>query len=802
MRSAPRSRFLLPAGLRIWVCACALSGQAAHAQEAPRAAATEPAAPLRASRALSEALPTGTQQPPTFIFGERVSGQAEVKTTVEGRAELRRPGTWLRADRLEFEQAQQRVSTEGQVRLHHQGQRFVGKELQLRLDTFEGFFSQPQYEFRGGGNGQAERIDFQGENRLTAHRATYTSCERDNEESWKPAWELHAERLTFDMGAEVAVAYKPVVRFQNVPILAWGGSVSFPLSEKRKSGVLPATYALDTASGLSLAVPYYLDVAPNRDATFTPTFMSRRGVDLGAEVRYLDRHYQGMFKGNLLPSDRVFGQERWSLSLQHAGRLPEPVADGSLSYNLNINRVSDNEYWRDFPRINKTLTQRLLPQDALLSWSRGAGSMSLRTLSWQTLQLSDSVITPPYDRLPQLTARYGLSDVPVAGLGGIDWSVDADFTRFQGARQLTSQTNGERLVTRAQVSRPWVSPAGYITPRLQLHATQYNFAEDWQGQRSANRVVPTFSLDSGLQFERETRFGGRNFLQTLEPRAFYVYTPYRDQRRLPNYDSAENSFNFASIFVENSFVGQDRIADANLVTLGLVSRLLEPSTGAESLRLGVAQRLRFADPQVTLSGDPSGVDAERLSDLLVGATMNWSQQWALNFHTQYNPELGQSKRSAMSVRYRSGAYRVFSTTYRRQQALTPSDVGSQQVDLSWQWPLKDIGSFSSAQESATRTQTDRRWYGVGRLNYSVLDQRLVDGVIGFEYDGCCWVGRVVLQRSTSGLASANTQIMAQLEFVGFSRIGNNPLTTLRAHVPGYQMLREQVSPPSRFSNYE
>lgn len=802
MRSAPRSRFLPPAGLCIWASACALTGQAALAQEPPSAPATESSAALRASRSLSEALPTGAQQGPTFIFGNRISGQPEVKTLVEGQAELRRPGTSLRTERLEFEQAEQRVSTEGATRIHHQGQLFVGTELQLRLDTFEGFFSQPQYQFRGGGNGQAERIDFQGEKRLTAHRATYTSCEREDEASWKPAWELQAERMSFDMGAEVGHAHKPVVRFQNIPILAWGGTVSFPLSDKRKSGVLPPTYALDTASGLSLAVPYYLDMAPNRDATLTPTFMSRRGLDLGAELRYLDRLYQGTLRTNLLPSDRVFGQDRWSMSWQHTGRWPEPVAQGSVAYSLNLNRVSDNEYWRDFPRMNKTLTQRLLPQDAVVSWSRGAGSVSLRTLSWQTLQLSDSVITPPYDRLPQVTARYGLIDVPLPLVGGVDWSVDSDFTRFQATRQLTSQTNGDRLVTRAQISRPWVTPAGYITPRLQLHGTQYNFAEDWQGQRSASRLVPTFSLDSGLQFERETTFLGRGFLQTLEPRAFYVYTPYRDQRRLPNYDSAENSFNFASVFIENSFVGQDRIADANLVTLGVVSRLLEPATGAESLRLGVAQRVRFADQQVTLSGAPPTVAAERLSDVLVGATMNWSRRWALNFHTQYNPDLAQSKRSAVRVRYSPGAYRAFSATYRRQQPLTPSDIGSQQVDMSWQWPLKEIVTLSNSQGGVPGGASDRRWYSVGRMNYSMLDRRLVDSVIGLEYDGCCWVGRLVLQRSTSGLATANTQIMAQLEFVGFSRLGNNPLSVLRTQVPGYQLLREQVSPPSRFSNYE
>lgn len=806
MHSVSCPRFLPLAGAIVLFCAATLGPPAALAQtnhqtQTP-AEPDEPPLRLRPSLQLSEKLSPESRQAPTFVFGERISSQTDVRTTLEGRAELRRAGAGIRADRIDLEALRQRITTQGPVRLQSSGNVFSGSALDLSLDTFEGFFDQPRYVFRGGANGQAHRIDFLGEQRLVALNATYTTCERDNEASWKPAWEFRAERMYFDLDAEVGEAYKPVLRFQDVPILFWGGSLSFPLSDKRKSGFLPPSYALDTTSGFSLAVPFYLDIAPNRDATLTPTVMSKRGLDLGTEFRYLEPQDRGVLRLNTLANDRLSQQDRWSYSLQHDGNRSAALAGGSLAYSLNLNRVSDDNYWRDFPRQSKALTQRLLPNDSRLSWSREDWSVSMRALSWQTLQSVDSVIPPPYDRLPQLTARYGLTDVPVAGLGGLDWSVESDFTRFQAARALTAQANGDRWVARAQLSRPWVRPAGFVVPKLQIHSTQYSFDETWKGRSSASRVVPTFSVDSGLQFERNAFFFGRSFIQTLEPRAFYVHTPYRNQSLLPNYDSAENSFSVASLFTENSFIGQDRISDANLLTLGAVSRLLQPETGAESVRLGVAQRIRFADQRVTLLGGSAPVNTERLSDVLLSSTLNWNSQWALNLNTQYNPKLGESQRSSLSARYSPSFYRVLSTSYKRQRPLTPTDAGSQQVDLGWQWPLNDLWGDRGQDLGAGQGQGGRRWYSVGRLNYSMTDGKLVDSVVGFEYDGCCWIGRAVLQRSTSGTTSTNTQLMFQLEFLGFSRIGNNPLSVLRANVPRYQLLRDQVSLPSRFTNYE
>ena len=306
--------------------------------------------------------------------------------------------------------------------------------------------------------------------------------------------------------------------------------------------------------------------------------------------------------------------------------------------------------------------------------------------------------------------------------------------------------------------------------------------------------MPTFSLDSGLQFERKANYFGSDFTQTLEPRAFYVRTPFRDQSMLPNYDSGANDFNFATIFTESAFVGNDRISDANLLTLGVTSRLLRPDTGAEAVRFGVAKRLRFADQSVVLP--PTLPITDRISDVLFGTSINWTPQWTVDGTIQYNPKLGVSERSTFGARYNPGNYRVVSAALRRQRGTSNS------ADIGWQWPINDLWGDRGQELGAGRGQGGGRYYGVGRLNYSFQDKKLVDGVIGIEYDGCCWIGRAVLQRSQNSTAVANTRILFQLELVGFSRLGVDPLQVLRTNIPRYQYLRDSVAAPSRFTNYD
>ncbi len=832
MHRAPRSRFTLSpvAHAALSLVSCTVlglgHGRPVHAQSLePAQQQTQPlpgaspvlvaparvAAPgeLKSSPMLAEQPPGGPGiELPTFVTGDRLSGRPELETVIDGNAELRRGGSSIRADRLEYDQPTDVVKARGNVRVNSAGNLFNGPELEIKLDTFEGFFVTPDYRFlQNDGYGAASRVDFIDDKRLVAYDASFTTCQRGEGPSWMPAWIVNASRISFDKEADVGEASGGVLRFMNVPILA-APTFSFPLSDKRKSGLLPPTIGLDSVNGTSVTVPYYFDIAPQRDATFAPTFMSKRGVDLAGEIRYLERNYKGELRASVLPNDSLRDKTRWSYNYLSNGSFNTGLSSiGGLGFNLNLNRVSDSNYWRDFPATglggaSNILTQRLLTSDASVSWGSGYFSTTLRTLKYQTLQDVNSPIVPPYDRLPQLTAAYTRANAPVAGLSGLDYSVTTDYTRFESDRLLTRQPNANRAFALAQISRPWIQPAGYITPKLMLNSTAYQFDGPLvNGARSATRTVPTFSLDSGLTFERDARFFGQAFTQTLEPRAFYVNTPYRNQSALPNYDSGLNAFNFATLFTENEFVGNDRISDSNVLTTGVTSRLLNPDTGAEALRVGIAQRVRFKERRVLLPGQVPV--SERLSDLLFGATVNLTPAWSLDTTVQYNPKTDVSERSTVGGRYSPSNYRVVSAAYRRQRNV------SEQYEVGWQWPINDLWGDKGKELGAGRGQGPGRWYSVGRLNYSVPDKKLVDVVVGLEYDGCCWIGRVVLERTQLGAlalvgtgSSASTRILFQLEFVGFSRIGNNPLKTLKSNIPRYQYLREQSVTPSRFTNYD
>ena len=770
------------------VAASLLQPLAAHAQ-----AATDAAPKLKPSAQLREDIPAANRgQLPTFVEGDRIEGQVDLKTTVEGKAQLRRGDTVIRADRLDYEQAQDLARATGNVHINKAGNIFEGPLLELKVDAFTGFFNEPRYHFlRNDAYGDAERVDFIDDKHSVIHRATYTTCHRKPGPSWMPDWILRAASIAIDEEEETGQAKNAVLSFKGVPILPVP-SMSFPLGEQRKSGLLPPTIGLDNKSGLELTLPWYWNIAPNRDATIYPTLMTRRGIDLGAEFRYLEPGYNGVVRGDYLPNDRLRGRDRWGYTVQHtqpALRLPYL---GSSSLSLNLNRVSDDDYWRDFSRNSASLTQRLLSNDAILNWTwAGDITMTARTLKWQTLQDPLAPITPPYDRAPEFSARQTRANL----WGGLETYWEADYTHFTSSPGLTGQPNARRSYLLGQISRPWQAPGWFFVPKAQVQTRYYNFDDPLaSGRTTASVSVPTFSLDGGLVFERNTSLFGRAFVQTLEPRAFYVYTPFRDQNYLPNYDSGLNDFNFATIYTENAFGGQDRISDNNLLTVGATTRLLDPDTGAEAAKFSVAQRLRFKDQRVTLPG--GAPVSERLSDILFGASVNLVPQWSLDSTLQYNPKTSQSIRSTIGVRYNPGNYRVISAAYRLQRGT------SEQIDVGWQWPLNDLWGDRGQDRGPGRGLGEGRWYSVGRLNYSFYDRRLVDSILGLEYDAGCWIGRVVVERLQAGTTNANKRILFQLEFVGFTHLGSNALETLQQNIPRYQFLRERVTAPSRFSNYD
>jgi LPS-assembly protein len=761
---------------------------AAHAQAADAASPLTPSPTLRTSRADESRLPV-------ILQADKLSGRPDLDLVGEGSVELRRGASVIRADRLTYDVPQDLARATGNVVIEREGNRFSGPELQLHTQRFEGYFVQPDYYIaRTQAGGHAQRVNFLDPQRAEAIEATYTSCPRDG--SQDPAWLLSTDRVRMDFATNTGIAEGAVVRFLGVPILA-APVLSFPLTDDRKSGWLPPSINLDSRSGFVLGVPYYWNIAPNRDATFTPVLMTRRGAALESEFRYLQPSFEGRVNWNVLPNDRVSGRYRDALQFVHEGDAP-----GKVHYRADLLRVSDDAYWKDFPRAVPSITPRLLPLDlgaerrfdALLGdWRAYA-----RVQRWQVLNDADPAnaqIAPPYERLPQV----GLRGDGRLGRSGLRYNMETEVDRFELAEGIGASssrpTNGTRAHLLAGLSWPFELPGGWITPKVQVNAASYRWTfDDSSGaeQRSSrSRVVPTVSVDSGLVFERDTRWLGQQMRQTLEPRLMYVNTPFRAQSDLPNFDAAGKDFNDISIYSENSFSGVDRVSDTHALTAGLFTRWLDAGTGVEAMRLGLVQRYLFRTQQVTPSSE-GGTQVEgepvsrRLSDLLLLGSSNIWKHWTRSAAVQYNAEISRTVRSILGVRYSPGPFRTINVNYRLTRG------SSEQAEVGWQWPIYGPalrkGAFSGGQGGGS---CEGSWYTVGRVNYSLRDRRVTDALAGFEYDAGCWIGRVVAERVSTGRTEAATRLMLQLELVGLSRLGSNPLKALKDNIPGYRLLREE-----------
>lgn len=766
---------------------------------------------LRPTARLAEAVPDNDRAP-VFVVGDRIEGQPDLQTVIEGDAQLRRAGITVRSEKITYDQSTDIVASPGKMRVNSRGDRYTAQSGQIRIDAFQGYLLQPTYYLLAtGANGKAERIDFIDPDRSSIVAGTYTTCPRPGPD-WIPDWMLRADEIELDHEEDVGVARGAVVELKGVPVLALP-KLAFPLSDARRSGWLAPTVGLDSTSGVQLTAPWYWNIAPNRDATFTPTVMSRRGVDLAGQFRYLEDNYAGTVDANVMPADRLRQRTRWGLFTRHAGSYDTGLERvGRVGVALNINRVSDDDYWRDFSTIGlggtsldrarglQQRTTRELISDGALTWARGDLSASLSARKAQVLQDVNAPITPPYDQLPRLAMRWNKINQR-----GLDYTFDADVTRFHRSQhwgiapnlQRDDQVNGVRGVLDAEVARPMLRPWGFVTPKLQLRASQYQFDKSWLGRRSGSVLIPTASLDSGLVFERNTGLFGRSLRQTLEPRLKYVYTPYRDQSRLPNYDSGAYDFNFATIWSENEFAGRDRVADNNTVTAGLTTRFVDPASGAEALRLALAQRYRFSPQKVTL---PGGLPEDRgWSDLMLGAGLHWNPSWGVDAVMQYNTDTHRSSRATVSASYTPAPYHSFSAAFRHER-----DLRSRHLDLGWQWPLADIGWGRRKELGSARhgSSCSGKWYTVGRLNYSLEDRELVDAITGLEYDAGCWIGRVVFEKIGTGVTSSTKRLMFQLELIGLARLGTTSTEILRDTIPRYQPISSTRTPPSRFQDYD
>lgn len=727
------------------------------------------------------------------LTADRLTVTTDREAVAEGDVRLRQGGLLIRADRLSYRLPDERAAAQGGVRVEREGAVFQGEALDLQVRDFSGWFTAPAFEFPLlGTRGEASRIDFASRTRLAAADARYTSCPRPAAGE-EPDWQLQAREVTLDFDANEGRAEGGRLRFQGVTLLALP-RLSFPVTGERKTGWLPPTVRLDSRSGLELSVPWYANLAPDRDLTLTPRVITRRGAGLDGEFRWLAPAHAGEIDAQWLPWDRVAGRARGLLALQHRHALA-----GLGTLRVDGLRVTDDDWWKDFQRPDGLLTPRLLGSSARLErplqWGPLAGSAYAQVQHWQVLQDAQAPIVAPYARRP----RLGLAGRGEGGwLGPLELGFETEINRFERPDDDSRALNADRLEgwrwhALAQLAWPWREGGISVVPRLALNAASYRTDTPMaDGRRDAARLIGSFSLDAGLQFERDTEGFGRALRQTLEPRLLYVRTPYKRQDQLPSFDAWGKDFNLSSIYSSNAFSGIDRVSDADELTAGATSRLLDAGTGAELLRAGIVQRFRFRDQRVAPQPD-GGVDGpvqdQRLSDvLLFGATQLWPH-WTLDAAMQYSPDIGRLQRSILGAAYNPGPFRTVSARYRLARGV------SEQVELGWQWPLTEPVAAGAA-GGPRAGGCGGTWYGVGRINYSMRDSRITDSLVGAEYDAGCWILRAVAERQSTGQSAATTRLMLQLELVGLSRLGSSPLQVLKDNIPGYRLLREDDEAPA------
>lgn len=684
------------------------------------------------------------------IHAEQMTGRPDREVHLERDVEVTRGPMTINADKATYNILDDEVEAEGNIRMRRFGDRYTGDELKLKMDTGKGYVTNPTYSLeRNHAAGNADRINFEAQDRATVVDGTYSTCEGPD-----PDWYLKASTLDLDSGRDVGFARTAIVYFKGVPLLGTP-AMSFPLSGARKSGFLPPTIGTTNKGGLEVTVPYYLNIAPNRDLTFYPRIFAQRGIQWGAEGRYMGETYVGQTKVEALFDDQQTKTNRYAISSTQTHNF----APG-FSYVWNINAASDDDYPTDFSRTITASSQRLLPRDLALNYAAPSGYWSAvaRATNYQVLQDPLAPIVRPYDRLPQLTVQASRFDV-----SGFDLNLTSELTRFWHPELL----RGDRLVVNPKVAYPFIQPGYFLTPRLSLNATRYHLDNVPAGSETElSRVLPTMSLDGGLVFEREARFFGQAMTQTLEPRLFYVYTPFRDQSAFPIFDTAEADLSFAQLFSENRFVGGDRISDANQLTAALTSRYIE-ADGAERARIALGQRFYFAEQRVTLGAARN----DSRSDVLLSAYGRLTAALSAEGNLQYSQTQHKMSRSNFGARWTAAPKSVLNLVYRRDLL-----NNLEQAEVSGQWPLS------------------RRWYGVGRVNYSLPDRTVAEGLVGVEYKADCWVFRIVGQRIPTSAAAATSALFFQLELNGLTRLGSNPLDVLRTSVPGYQLVNQPSNP--------
>ena len=756
-----------------------------------------------------------------IIEGDRLEVQLDRSLTSLGNASLKAGGNIILGDRIEFDEQNRMTHSSGNASIESNdslvkgpsfhlnidestgempnatffmykplinlsplgnlGERIYGQKPEINNDLLSGVIDRNMKPINGemqplipndnkdsvepkkvSSRGDAQMLFFEGQSKKRLLKSRYTTCEADSDD-----WYIKSGQLKIDDETKTAVATNATVEFKGVPILytPW---INFPYANQRKSGLLAPTWGTTTKSGFEVLLPFYWNISPNMDATVSTRELSKRGIQYAGEFRYLEENFSGLDNIEFLPSDDMTQKDRYFARIKHQQNFGSGWTGG-----IDVARVSDSQYFSDLSTHIITTSQVNLLQQANINYSGPIWQFGALAQKYQTL---DNV-SYAYERLPQLT----LNGSKEWDWGGIT-RVQNQLVRFEANQNSTFDVkSATRFSTYPSISFPMNKPYGYVTPKLGVNYTSYNLDNissspmqtgAWINyDKTADRTLPIFSLDSGLFFERDTSIVSRNYTQTLEPRLFYVYIPYQDQSHLPVFDTGLTDLNMGTLFTENQYSGGDRINNANQLSASISSRMIDADTGEQRLAATIGQRFYFDDQKVGLPNEVlrSGTS----SDFVASATAHLVNKWNLDAAWQYNTDTGDTIKANFGARYNPMPGKVLNFGYR----FTKDNLD--QVNMSTQWPLGN------------------RFYGLARLNYSLRDKSFIENIGGIEYDAGCWQSRFVFQRvqtisvatgPTSPLPSgpANYAIFFQLELGGMASIGANPLQLINRNIPGYK----------------
>lgn len=710
-------------------------------------ACTLPAAPAAATFDL----PDPSQPLPVSVDADSlVALAAERVIEFSGNVHVERGELELRAARLTLDRDTQRIDASGDVLATRPDVRIAGTAARYDLDDGTGSIDNAAFRIPAmRARGDAERIEL-----LEARRSRYTDIRFSTCRPGDDDWLLTAESLTLDPVEGFATADAAKLSFFGVP-LAYVPTFTFPIDDRRRTGFLVPSVGYNDSNGLDITVPYYVNLAENYDLTLFPRLMSKRGLLLGGQFRYLTERSYGELEAELLPDDAEYdgsNSVRGAVGLTH-----QTLFSDALRGDIRFGYVSDEDYLSDLGNNLTAVSTTDIEQAGELRYAADTWSFLGRVQDFQTLDETLDDDEEPYARLPQLL--FSLQDPD--GIGGTTYQVHAEYAYFHR----DDSVRGHRLDLFPSISLPWRRSWGYVTPKIGARYTAYDLTDVAPGRDDRpSTATPMVSLDGGLFFDRRADWFGESALHTLEPRLFYLHVPKKDQSDQPVFDTALQDFGFDRLFRENRFSGADRFGDANQLTLALTSRMLALDSGEELLRASIGQILYFDDLDVTLPGEPVETDSGSPVVAELGGRLGggWHGVAGIEWDP-YGEGDGNVDQGLAELRYQGTGERLFRVAYRMRESELET------TDLAAFWPVSDSVSL------------------VGRHNYSLRDDRLLEAVAGFEYRSCCWRLRTLLHSHASGEDDdTDLGVLFQLELNGLGRFGDDIESVLERSMYGYR----------------